>query len=354
MDHNCRMSIQESFTYLEELPVPFPAPRFSFRCSFSVFSFPFFLFSSTTSFADMLGWNFVSHFVTFHHSELCFLSFLCWWSGIRFIAWINNTVGYRNHKAFFLFLFWTTIHAGHAAWIVLHDFLLFLFPHDLQSTTSSLPPHTFSVSSPIWIQVNLIIAFFLAFFFCLALLIFGGYHFYLIARNTTTIESMEREFEKSFRRACDVVCNFSPIGWISLPSDFFASGWNISFSLYRLCFLAFPFLPTSSFLSPCYITSFFFSFSDDWLAWEYIRHWDVQQHMPNTRFKFSDMVSSLEGRSPRRRDALSVSNMRSNSGKFKDSSERSWDLHSLSTRIQSIKIRIDSIVVWSFVYNNKN
>ncbi|CEH16485.1 Predicted DHHC-type Zn-finger protein [Ceraceosorus bombacis] len=109
-----------------------------------------------------------------HHCSTCGVCILrmdhhCPWLASR-------CVGLRNHKAFFLFLFYTC--------------LLCLWTS--QATARALLDYVSSEkdgfeNSPL----SWAILFFIAFVFGIALIPFAGYHAWLICRNKTTLESME-------------------------------------------------------------------------------------------------------------------------------------------------------------------
>jgi len=99
--------------------------------------------------------------------------------------WINNCVGYFNQKYFLLFIFYITLCCSYVAltaWSALWHSFDFLgekqHPHNLGRVIRS---------------VNFAFAYCVAVVFSISLGMFLAFHFRLVARNTTTIERLEKQ-----------------------------------------------------------------------------------------------------------------------------------------------------------------
>ncbi len=109
-----------------------------------------------------------------HHCSTCGICVLRMDHHCPWLA--SSCVGLRNHKVFFLFLFYTTLLCAYAAQETARALVDFV-----TDETDGFE------SSP----VSWAVVLFIAFIFGVALLPFTGYHAYLICKNRTTIESME-------------------------------------------------------------------------------------------------------------------------------------------------------------------
>jgi palmitoyltransferase len=108
-----------------------------------------------------------------HH---CSVSGRCILRFDHFCPWVNNAVGFNNHKFFILFCFWCAVLCVVAFALI----LLTLFERagwDFLKWTV--------------IDVQLAVVLFITFLFALTLLSFVGLHVYLLRKNQTTLEQMK-------------------------------------------------------------------------------------------------------------------------------------------------------------------
>lgn len=102
-------------------------------------------------------------------------------------VWINNCVGHKNYKAFFLFLFYATIAVAHCAVLLAsHVVMNENKPTEASSSTSSS-----STSSWDWNAISEISALMISFPLLLAISLLFAWHVWLTSKNCTTIEHYE-------------------------------------------------------------------------------------------------------------------------------------------------------------------
>ncbi|KAJ2488541.1 palmitoyltransferase for Vac8p [Coemansia sp. RSA 2050] len=108
-----------------------------------------------------------------HHCSVCRA---CVLKMDHHCPWLNNCVGFRTQKAFILFLFYSCCYSS----LVFATSLVF-FLRDMAKLDDGAD-----------ISLSLIFLLIVSCSFSFPLLVFGGYHVYLLLTNTTTIESYEK------------------------------------------------------------------------------------------------------------------------------------------------------------------
>ncbi|KAJ1929516.1 palmitoyltransferase for Vac8p [Tieghemiomyces parasiticus] len=161
-----------------------------------------------------------------HHCSVCGA---CVLKMDHHCPWINNCVGHGNHKAFILFVFWGSLYCLYVFASGVPTFITEILPHDRPGRGGSGGGDDGNrrerfETFPDFHVLFLMLA---AGLFGISLAVFAGFHFYLLARNITTIET----YEKNRFLAQTAVAAFSPatVGTAARPPSAvtYASGGGL-------------------------------------------------------------------------------------------------------------------------------
>jgi hypothetical protein len=100
---------------------------------------------------------------------------------IRYVAWINNCIGFYNRKLFMLMLLYSIL----TGYFVLLSFL----PEAYQILLKMTKLQSFTFAEIKFLGIALLVL-----FFCIILTKFSAFHVKLILKNSTTIESLENNY----------------------------------------------------------------------------------------------------------------------------------------------------------------